>query len=100
MHPHLFEYMNIVRFLNCFVFFGSVNLLHVVECSLISYLYLDGFLEMVVEVKRGLVSMLGVCMSIGGVIGVLLSNVMSMMLVSVLAALSGLFTLAIRSQNV
>jgi len=82
------------------IFFGSVNLLHVVECSLISYLYLDGFLEMVVEVKRGLVSMLGVCMSIGGVIGVLLSNVMSMMLVSVLAALSGLFTLAIRSQNV
>lgn len=49
--------------------------------------------------KRGFVSMLGICMSLGGVIGVLISNVMSMMFLSVITALSGLFTLAIRSHS-
>jgi len=50
-------------------------------------------------VKRKILSLVGMLLSIVGFIGVILSTVMSIMLISVITVLSGLFTLAVRSND-
>ena len=46
--------------------------------------------------KRGILSLFGMMLSVSGVIGVMLSQFMVHMFVSVIAAISGLFTIAIQ----
>jgi hypothetical protein len=46
--------------------------------------------------KRGILSLFGMILSVTGVIGVVFSQFMAHMFVSVIAAISGLFTLAVQ----
>ena len=50
-------------------------------------------------VKKILYSFIGSLCSIGGIIGIILSNAFSEILIFVIAAISGLFTLAISGQE-
>jgi hypothetical protein len=50
-------------------------------------------------VNRILYSLIGSICSIGGIIGIILSNAFSEILLFVIAAISGLFTLAISGQE-
>ncbi len=50
-------------------------------------------------VKGKVLSIFGVCISVAGVIGIIFSSVMSWLFLSVIATLSGLFTIAIRNQS-
>jgi hypothetical protein len=54
---------------------------------------------LVMVVKRELLSIFGVCISVAGVVGIIFSSVMSWLFLSVIATLSGLFTLSIRNQS-
>jgi uncharacterized membrane protein YbaN (DUF454 family) len=47
--------------------------------------------------RRGLLSIIGALMSIFGIIGVVFSSVISEIFISVIAAISGLFALAVRN---
>jgi hypothetical protein len=50
-------------------------------------------------VKRILISSIGTLFSIAGIIGIILSNAFSEILLFVITTISGLFTLAISSQE-
>ena len=49
--------------------------------------------------KNKLISLIGTIFSIGGIIGIILSNALNEILLYVIAAISGLFTVALMRQN-